>query len=92
MVLASVQVVYFRNALLRIMEISGFTLYPVPSASISVVKPYNSVLATHALVEYLDIGTVLENQAISDLYKRSLSILLPTHAKFYRLIAQVVLL
>lgn len=68
----------------------GFTVYPSPLVSTSVVEPYNSVLATHALLEHLDVGIVLDNEAIYDLCKRSLGILRPTYSNLNRLIAQVV--
>lgn len=68
----------------------GFTVYPSPQVSTSVVEPYNSVLATHALLEHLDIGIMLDNEAIYDLCKRTVSIVRPTYANLNRLIAQVV--
>eukprot|EP00178_Gracilaria_changii_P021090 TRINITY_DN6265_c0_g1_i1.p1 TRINITY_DN6265_c0_g1~~TRINITY_DN6265_c0_g1_i1.p1 ORF type:complete len:452 (+),score=89.51 TRINITY_DN6265_c0_g1_i1:3025-4380(+) len=68
----------------------GFTVYPSPQVSTSVVEPYNSVLATHALLEHLDVGVVLDNEAIYDICRRSLSIARPTYSNLNRLIAQVV--
>lgn len=68
----------------------GFTVYPSPQVSTSVVEPYNSVLATHALLEHLDVGFVLDNEAIYDICRRSLSIARPTYSNLNRLIAQVV--
>lgn len=68
----------------------GFTVYPSPQVSTSVVEPYNSVLATHALLEHLDVGVVLDNEAIYDICRRSLGIIRPTYSNLNRLIAQVV--
>jgi len=68
----------------------GFTVYPSPQVSTSVVEPYNSVLATHALLEHLDVGVMLDNEAIYDICRRSLGITRPTYANLNRLIAQVV--
>lgn len=68
----------------------GFTVYPSPQVSTSVVEPYNSVLATHALLEHLDVGVVLDNEAIYDICRRSLNITRPTYSNLNRLIAQVV--
>lgn len=68
----------------------GFSVYPSPQVSTSVVEPYNSVLATHALLEHLDVGVMLDNEAIYDICKRSLDITRPTYANLNRLIAQVV--
>ncbi|KAF6175895.1 hypothetical protein GIB67_003383 [Kingdonia uniflora] len=33
----------------------GFTVYPSPQVSTSVVEPYNSVLSTHSLLEHTDV-------------------------------------
>lgn len=68
----------------------GFTVYPSPQVSTSVVEPFNSVLATHALLEHLDVGVVLDNEAIYDICRRSLGITSPTYSNLNRLIAQVV--
>ncbi|CDF36897.1 alpha-tubulin [Chondrus crispus] len=68
----------------------GFTVYPSPQVSTSVVEPYNSVLATHSLLEHLDVGVVLDNEAIYDICRRSLGIMRPTYSNLNRLIAQVV--
>lgn len=68
----------------------GFTVYPSPQVSTSVVEPYNSVLSTHSLLEHTDVAVMLDNEAIYDICKRSLSINRPTYANLNRLIAQVV--
>ncbi|CDF33490.1 alpha-tubulin [Chondrus crispus] len=68
----------------------GFTVYPSPLVSTSVVEPYNSVLATHSLLEHLDVGVVLDNEAIYDICRRSLGIKRPSYSNLNRLIAQVV--
>nr|CAB3498374.1 unnamed protein product [Digitaria exilis] len=36
----------------------GFTVYPSPQVSTSVVEPYNSVLSTHSLLEHTDTNLV----------------------------------
>jgi tubulin alpha len=68
----------------------GFTVYPSPQVSTSVVEPYNSVLSTHSLLEHTDVAVMLDNEAIYDICRRSLGILRPTYANLNRLIAQVV--
>lgn len=68
----------------------GFTVYPSPKVSTSVVEPYNTVLATHGLLEYLDVGVMLDNEAIYDICQRQLSVTSPTYCNLNRLIAQVV--
>ncbi|KAJ7556700.1 hypothetical protein O6H91_05G094700 [Diphasiastrum complanatum] len=42
----------------------GFTVYPSPQVSTSVVEPYNSVLPTHSLLEHTDVSVLLDNEAI----------------------------
>jgi tubulin alpha len=68
----------------------GFTVYPSPQVSTSVVEPYNSVLSTHSLLEHTDVAVMLDNEAIYDICRRSLGILRPTYSNLNRLIAQVV--
>lgn len=68
----------------------GFTVYPSPQVSTSVVEPYNSVLSTHSLLEHTDVAVMLDNEAIYDICRRSLGIMRPTYANLNRLIAQVV--
>jgi len=68
----------------------GFTVYPSPQVSNSVVEPYNSVLSTHALLEHNDVTTVLDNEAIYDICKNKLKVERPTYTNLNRLIAQVV--
>ncbi|AQK63223.1 Tubulin alpha-4 chain [Zea mays] len=57
----------------------GFTVYPSPQVSTSVVEPYNSVLSTHSLLEHTDVAVLLDNEAIYDICRRSLDIERPTH-------------
>ncbi|KAG2619133.1 hypothetical protein PVAP13_3NG140822 [Panicum virgatum] len=40
----------------------GFTVYPSPQVSTSVVEPYNSVLSTHSLLEHTDVAILLDNE------------------------------
>jgi hypothetical protein len=67
----------------------GFTVYPSPQVSTSVVEPYNSVLSTHSLLEHTDVAVLLDNEAIYDICKRSLDIERPTYTNLNRLISQV---
>ncbi|KAJ6692356.1 TUBULIN ALPHA CHAIN [Salix purpurea] len=68
----------------------GFTVYPSPQVSTSVVEPYNSVLSTHSLLEHTDVAVLLDNEAIYDICKRSLDIERPTYTNLNRLISQVI--
>ena len=42
----------------------GFNVYPSPRISNACVEPYNSVLATHGLLDHEDVAVVLDNEAI----------------------------
>jgi tubulin alpha len=68
----------------------GFSVYPSPQISTAVVEPYNSVLATHSLLEHTDVVVVLDNEAIYEICQRSLNIERPTYTNLNRLIAQVI--
>lgn len=68
----------------------GYTVYPSPQVSTAVVEPYNSVLSTHSLLEHTDVATMLDNEAIYDLTRRSLDIERPTYTNVNRIIGQVV--
>ncbi|PHT98265.1 Tubulin alpha-1 chain [Capsicum chinense] len=68
----------------------GFTIYPSPQVSTSVVEPYNSVLSTHSLLEHTDVAILLDNEAIYDICRRSLDIERPTYTNLNRLISQVI--
>jgi tubulin alpha len=68
----------------------GFTVYPSPQVSTSVVEPYNSVLSTHSLLEHTDVAIMLDNEAVYDICRRSLDIERPTYTNLNRLIAQVI--
>lgn len=69
----------------------GFTVYPSPQVSTSVVEPYNSVLSTHSLLEHTDVAVLLDNEAIYDICRRSLDIERPTYTNLNRLVSQVML-
>lgn len=68
----------------------GFTIYPSPQLSSSVVEPFNSVLSTHGLLEHTDVNVVLDNEAIYDICKNRLKIERPSYANLNRMVAQVV--
>eukprot|EP00761_Pharyngomonas_kirbyi_P012856 gb/GECH01012883.1/.p1 GENE.gb/GECH01012883.1/~~gb/GECH01012883.1/.p1 ORF type:complete len:450 (+),score=138.75 gb/GECH01012883.1/:1-1350(+) len=68
----------------------GFTVYPSPRVSTSVVEPYNSVLSTHSLLEHTDVSVILDNEAIYSIAQNSLDIPRPTYTNLNRMIAQVI--
>lgn len=68
----------------------GFAVYPSPHLSNVVVEPYNSILSTHCVLEYLDACIMLDNEAIYELCRRKLDVERPTFTNLNRLIAQVI--
>lgn len=68
----------------------GFTVFPSPQVSTTVVEPYNSVLSTHSLLEHTDVAVMLDNEAIYDICKKQLDIERPKYDNLNRLIAQVI--
>ncbi|MFQ6634844.1 hypothetical protein Gotur_011991, partial [Gossypium turneri] len=68
----------------------GFTIFPSPQVSTTVVEPYNSVLSTHSLLEHTDVAVLLDNEAIYDICRRSLDIERPTYNNLNRLISQII--
>jgi tubulin alpha len=71
-------------------SILGYTIFPSPLVSSAVVEPYNTVLASHALLDYTHVDFVFDNESIYNLCKRNLDIERPTYANLNRLIGQVV--
>ena len=62
----------------------GFTVFPSPQVSTTVVEPYNSVLSTHSLLEHTDVAVMLDNEAIYDICKNSLDIERPKYDNLNR--------
>ena len=68
----------------------GFTIFPSPHISTSVVEPYNSVLSTHALIEHLDVCVLLDNEAIYGILMRNLDVERPSYSNLNKLISQMI--
>ena len=68
----------------------GFTVFPSPQVSTTVVEPYNSVLSTHSLLEHTDVAVMLDNEAIYDICKNLLDVERPKYDNLNRLIAQTI--
>nr|KAG5713585.1 hypothetical protein BaRGS_024633 [Batillaria attramentaria] len=66
------------------------TIYPAPQMATSVVEPYNSILATHTMLEHSDCSFLMDNQAIFQLCKKKLDVERPSYSNLNRLISQVV--
>lgn len=67
-----------------------FTVYPAPQVSTSVVEPYNTVLATHAMIEHSDCSFMVDNEALYEICRRALDIERPTYTNLNRIIGQIV--
>jgi len=67
-----------------------FCLFPSPHVATSVVEPYNTVLASHTLLEHTDCAFVLDNEAIYDICKRNLDIERPSYHNLNRVVAQII--
>ena len=67
-----------------------FTVYTAPQVSTAVVEPYNSVLATHAMIDHSDCAFMVDNEALYNICRNALDIERPTYTNLNRLIGQVV--
>merc|ERR1712013_656621 len=67
-----------------------FAIYPAPQTSTSVVEPYNSVLTTHAAMEFSDVTSLVDNDAVFGICKDKLEVPMASYRELNQLIAQVV--
>lgn len=67
----------------------GFTVYPSPKISTSIVEPYNAVLSMHSLLEHIDVGLVLENEALYNISMKHLNVESPRYTNLNSIIAQL---
>jgi tubulin beta len=58
--------------------IVGYSVFPSPEVSESIVEPYNAMLAAQHHIESTDMLICFDNQALYDICARSLKISLPT--------------
>ena len=58
--------------------IVGYSVFPSPHVSGSIVEPYNAMLAVQYHIESTDMLICFENQALYDICMRSLKVSLPT--------------
>ena len=52
-----------------------------------IVEPYNVILSHNALIEYLDVSVILNNEAIYDICRSQLNINTPNYNNLNRLIS-----
>ncbi|CAL8108173.1 unnamed protein product [Calicophoron daubneyi] len=63
-------------------------VYPSPSLSNSLVEPYNSILGEHFTMEDIQLGLLMDNEALYDICARFLALPMTTYTSINRLIAQ----
>ncbi|GAA37663.2 tubulin alpha, partial [Clonorchis sinensis] len=63
-------------------------VYPSPSLSNSLVEPYNSLLGEHFAMEDIQLGLLMDNEALYDICGRYLGLTVTTYTSINRLIAQ----
>jgi tubulin alpha len=68
----------------------GFSIFPSPEISTSLVESYNAVLSTHTLLDHTDISVVFDNQALYDIARTKLGIQQPTYKNLNTIISQVI--
>lgn len=64
-----------------------FAVYPSEQLSSVVVEPYNTVLATHTMLENSEVAFMVDNQAMYDMCLRNMDIEKPKFTNLNRLIA-----
>ena len=58
--------------------IVGYSVFPSPQVSESIVEPYNAMLAAQYHIESTDMLICFDNEALYNISSRSLKINLPT--------------
>lgn len=53
------------------------------------VEPYNSILTTHACMDFTDCAFMVDNEALYDICVKKLDIERPTYVNLNRIIGQV---
>ncbi|XP_077977661.1 tubulin alpha chain-like [Glandiceps talaboti] len=71
-------------------------VYPSPNVSTGVVEPYNSILATHSILDLSGIDSkrpgmtiMVDNEAIYDIYNRKIDAERPTYKNLNHIISQI---
>lgn len=67
-----------------------YCVYPSQNMATSVVEPYNAVLSTHALMEYVDVTAVLEVEALYNVCANRMRIERPNYTNLNRIVAQLI--
>lgn len=67
-----------------------YCVFPSQNMSTAVVEPYNSVMSTHALMEYVDVTMMLENEALYGICANKIKMERPDYRDLNRVIAQLI--
>ena len=67
-----------------------FTIFPSPHISTAVVEPYNSILATHSMLDHADCTFMMDNESIYEICQNNLDIERPSYTNLNHLISQVI--
>jgi len=68
----------------------GFEVYPSEALSNSSVEAYNSLLATHCLLDNTDVSLLIDNEAVYDICFKKLRIKKPSYENLNRIISKVI--
>jgi tubulin alpha len=69
---------------------ASFSSYPASYMPISAIEPYNSMLCTHELLEYVDVGFMMDNQAVWNICREKFRIEQPNYFHMNRLISSAI--
>ncbi|ETO14905.1 tubulin alpha-3 chain [Reticulomyxa filosa] len=68
----------------------GFDIYHSPNLSTCVLEPYNTLLATHLLLNYTEVSLLLDNNAIYGICQKQFRIAKPDLDNLNKLISKVI--
>jgi len=69
--------------------LSTFSVVPSAKVSNTVVEPYNATLSIHQLIENADMVSVIDNEALFDICRRTLKVKSPDYKHLNNLVANV---
>lgn len=67
--------------------ICSFSVMPSPKVSDTVVEPYNATVSVQHLVDYTDETYLIDNEALYDIFQRTLKITAPSYEDMNHLIS-----
>ncbi|XP_010373334.2 tubulin beta-8 chain-like [Rhinopithecus roxellana] len=67
--------------------INTFSILPSPKVSDTVVEPYNATLSVHQLIENADETFCIDNEALYDIFSRTLKLPTPTYGDLNHLVS-----